>query len=189
VPLVRPTFVRPCVPASAAQPPRGPAWAFESKLDGWRWIAVKNGREVRLYSKGGTNFSARLPAMVEALADLPIRSAVLDGELVLLNPDGTANFYELMAEMRTRRPDESRLRYYVFDLLHADGVDLTPLPLRERKADLTKLCRKSKVQCMRLVLDFPDGDELLSHAIKLNYEGIVGKRIDKPCASGPCKTW
>jgi hypothetical protein len=49
--------------------------------------------------------------MVEALGDLPIRSAVLDGELVLLNADGTANFYELLAEMRTRRADESRLRY------------------------------------------------------------------------------
>src|SRR5262245_13124186 len=127
--------------------------------------------------------------MVEALGDLPIRSAVLDGELVLLNADGTTNFYELMAEMRTRRPDESRLRFYVFDLVHADGVDLRHLPLRERKADLTKLCQKSNVSCMRLVHDFPDGPELLRHAIELKFEGIVGKRIDKPYASGPCKFW
>jgi ATP-dependent DNA ligase len=66
---------------------------------------------------GRFSFTAR----AEALGGLPIRSAVLDGELVLLNADGTANFYELMAEMRTRRPDESRRRYYVFDLVHADG--------------------------------------------------------------------
>jgi len=100
---------------------------------------------VRLYSKGGTDFSARLPVMVEALGDLPVRSAVLDGELVLLNADGTANFYELMAQMRTRRPDGSRLRYYVFDLVHADGVCTRHLPYTERRRDLERLCRKSRV--------------------------------------------
>ena len=186
---VRPTFIHPCRPVLGHVPPKGPSWTFEPKLDGWRWVAVKNGRDVRLYSKGGTNFSARLPAMVEALGDLPIRSAVLDGELVLLNADGTANFYELMAQMRTRRPDETRLRYYVFDLLHADGIPLGHLPYSERRRDLERLCRKSKVPCMRLVHDFPNGPELLRHAIELRYEGIVGKRTDKPYASGPCKFW
>jgi bifunctional non-homologous end joining protein LigD len=189
VSAIRPIFIRPCRPAFAARLPRGSVWSFEPKLDGWRWIAIKNGRDLRLYSKGGVDFSTRLPGMVEALKRLPAETVVLDGELTLINPDGTANFYELMLQMRTRRPDESRLRYYVFDLLFADDVDLRSLPLSERKSDLVKLCRKSKVPCMHLVHGYPDGDELLSHAIKLNFEGVVAKRLDRPYISGPCKSW
>jgi hypothetical protein len=62
--------------------------------------------------------------MVEAFAKLPTRSAVLDGELTLIGADGQAKFYRLMDEMRTRRPDESALVYFCFDLLHQDGVDV-----------------------------------------------------------------
>jgi len=80
--------------------------------------------------------------MVETFSKLPTQSAILDGELVLLDPRGAAHFYRLMAQMRTSHPDESKLMFLVFDLLHLDGVDLRGLPLSERKRDLQRLCAK-----------------------------------------------
>ena len=82
--------------------------------------------------------------MVEAFAKLPTQSAILDGELCLIDPRDSAHFYRLMAQMRTSHPDESQLMLLAFDLLHQDGVDLRGLPPSERKRDLDRLCRKSR---------------------------------------------
>jgi bifunctional non-homologous end joining protein LigD len=80
--------------------------------------------------------------MVEALGKVPTQSAILDGELCLIDPRGSAHFYRLMAQIRTSHPDESQLMFLVFDLLHQDGVDLRGLPLSERKRDLHRFCVK-----------------------------------------------
>ena len=68
-----------------------------------------------------------------------------------------------MHQMRTRRPDEAVRMVLVFDLLHQDGVDLRGLPLSERKRDLNRLCRKSKVPCLSQVETFPDGAVLFDY--------------------------
>jgi hypothetical protein len=70
--------------------------------------------------------------MVEAFGKLPTGSATLDGELVLIDPRGSAHFYRVMAQMRTSHPDETQLMFLAFDLLHQDGVDLRALPDRLR---------------------------------------------------------
>ena len=87
--------------------------------------------------------------MVEAFGKLPTQSAILDGELVLIDPRGAAHFYRLMAQMGTSHPDESQLMFVAFDLLHQDGVDLRILPLTECKRDLHRLCRKSRIERLR----------------------------------------
>ena len=110
-------FIRPLSPSSSARPPQGDDGLHEPKLDGFRFQVAKSGRDVRLFSKSGADYADILPAMAAAFAELPARNAILDSELVLLNTDGVANFRRLMAEMRTRRPDEARLVYYAFDLL------------------------------------------------------------------------
>jgi ATP-dependent DNA ligase len=68
---------------------------------------IKDGSRVRLYSRHGAEYADRLPTMAEAFGKLPTRSAILDGELCLIDPRGAAHFYRLMAQMRTNRPDES----------------------------------------------------------------------------------
>jgi bifunctional non-homologous end joining protein LigD len=104
---------------------------------------------------------------------LPTISAILDGELVLIDLRGAAHFYRLMAQMRTSEPDESQLMFLVFDLLHQDGVDLRALPLSERKRDLHRLCRKSRVPFLREVQTFPNGPLLFDHCSKFGFEGVV----------------
>jgi bifunctional non-homologous end joining protein LigD len=111
------------IPCATKTPPKGEGWLHEVKLDGYRFQVVKDGDGVRLYSRSGAEYTERLPRMAEAFAKLPASAAVLDGELTLLGADGQAKFYRLMHEMRTRRPDETALVLFCFDLLHQDGVD------------------------------------------------------------------
>src|SRR5262245_57686093 len=97
------------MPASAAEPPRRLAWSFEPKLDGYRLAAVTDGSRVRLFTKSGTEYTTRLPCMVEAFEELASGAAVLDGELVAVDATGQATFRKLHAQMRTRWPDKSQL--------------------------------------------------------------------------------
>ena len=122
------SFIRPLSPSASVRPPKGDDWIFEPKWDGFRFQIVKDGREVRLYSRHGAECTERLPGMAEAFGKLPTKSAILDGELVLIDPRGAAHFYRLMAQMRTSSPDEAQFMFMVFDLLHQDGIDLRALP-------------------------------------------------------------
>jgi bifunctional non-homologous end joining protein LigD len=92
---------------------------------------IKDGRNVRLYSRHGAEYTGptRLPGMVEDFSKLPAQSAILDGELCLIDPRGSAHFYRLMAQMRACHPDESQLMFMAFDLLHQYGVELRALAL------------------------------------------------------------
>ena len=175
---VRPAFISPMIPTYAKVPPKGDAWLHEPKWDGYRFQIVKNGDRVRLYSKSGAEWTDRLPAMVEAFADLPTRAATLDGELCICDDRGRPDFRTFHAEMRQGRPDTSRMAFFAFDLIHQDGVDLRQLPLTERKRDLSRLADKSRktVPCLYLVESFPEGPPLLEWCGIYGLEGIVAKR-------------
>ena len=108
--------------------------------------------------------------------------------MVLINPGGGAHFYRLMREMRTRTPDEFQLMFLAFDLLHQDGVELRGLPLSERKLDLNRLCRKSRVPFLKRVETFPDGEVLFDYCNKFGFEGIVSKRLSSRYSSGPSRS-
>jgi ATP-dependent DNA ligase len=182
-------FIRPLSPSASVRPPKGDDWIHEPKWDGFRFQVIKDGAGVRLYSRHGADYSDRLPRMAEWFAHLSTRSAILDGELVLLDPRGAAHFYRLMREMRGSRPDETQLMFLAFDILHQDGVDLRGLPLSERKRDLDRLCRKSKVPFLRQVENFPEGQVLFDHCNKFGFEGVVSKRQSSRYSSGPSRSW
>src|SRR5262249_8019991 len=75
-------FIAPCLPTSAPQPPSGPEWLIEIKHDGFRVIARKSGKRVKLYSRPGNDLTRRFPLIVEALARLRVSSCIIDGEAV-----------------------------------------------------------------------------------------------------------
>jgi bifunctional non-homologous end joining protein LigD len=127
--------------------------------------------------------------MVEAFGKLPTQSAIVDGELCLIDPQGSAQFYRLMAQMRTSHPDESRLMFLAFDLLYQDGVDLRALPLSERKRDLDRLCRKSKVPYLGQVETFSDGPVLFDYCNRFAFEGVVSKPRSSRYSGGPSRNW
>jgi bifunctional non-homologous end joining protein LigD len=183
------TFISPLNPSAAVRPPSGDDWLHEPKWDGFRFQVIKDGSGIRLYSRHGAEYTDRLPAMVEAFAKLPTQSAILDGELCLINPRGAAHFYRLMAQMRTSSPDESQLMFLAFDLLHQEGVELRGLPLSERKRDLEGLCRKARVPYLKRVETFPDGAVLFDYCNRFGFEGIVSKRRSSRYSSGPSRNW
>jgi len=167
----------------------GDAWIHEPKWDGYRFQVIKNGRDIRICSRRGTDYSDRLPRMAEWFAALPTRAAVLNGELCYLDAGGAANFRWLMAEMRSRKPDELPLMFFAFDLLHQNGVDLRQLPLSERKRDLHRLLSKTGLPFVREVQTFPNGTLLLEHCDKFGFEGVVSKRLAARYVSGPSRSW
>jgi ATP dependent DNA ligase domain len=126
--------------------------------------------------------------MAEAFSGLPPET-IVDGELCLIDPRGSAHFWRLMREMRTARPDESRLVFLAFDLLFERGIDLRGLPLSERKKDLRRLCAKAKVPFMRQVETFPDGKVLFDHCNQFGFEGVVSKRLSSKYVSGQSRAW
>ena len=93
------------------QPPAHPGPTIGSvSLSGtaFRFQISKDGSEVRLYSKSGVDYSNTLPSMRKAFAELPTNSAILDGELCLIDPGDGANSYRLMRQMRTWWPEQLR---------------------------------------------------------------------------------
>ena len=182
-------FIRPLAPSASIRPPKGKDWLHEPKWDGYRFQVIKDGSDVRLYSKSGGEYSSKLPGMRKSFAELPTNSAILDGELCLIDPRGGAHFYRLMTQMRTRWPEEGLLVFLAFDLLHQDGVDLRSLPLSERKRDLDRLCRHLQTSFLKQVETFPDGEVLFDHCNKFGFEGVVSKRRASGYTSGLSRHW
>jgi bifunctional non-homologous end joining protein LigD len=121
----------------AEAPPSGGDWLSEIKFDGYRLIVSVDGGAVRLLTRNGLDWAARLPHVVAAFVGLGIRQAMLDGELVALREDGVSSFNALQAALSAGA--DRTLHFYVFDLLYLDGWDLQRCALRERKRILEGL--------------------------------------------------
>ena len=83
-------LIEPCLPSSAKAPPSGPGWLHEIKHDGFRIIARRDAAGVRLYTRNGNDFTKRFPLAVAAVATLPVRSRLIDGEAIVSDGSGLA---------------------------------------------------------------------------------------------------
>jgi bifunctional non-homologous end joining protein LigD len=186
-----PRFIQPCSPTTASKPPTGERWTHEVKWDGFRFQIAKVGREVRLFSRNGVDWTERMPAIAAAFACLPARVAQIDGELCLCDVDGRPDFRALMRAARQRPADETRLSFHAFDLLQLNAADLKPKPLVERRRRLVDLVHRldEAVPVLYLPDAFTSGDELLAMCAKMRLEGVVSKRLDRPYVSGPTRDW
>jgi bifunctional non-homologous end joining protein LigD len=138
---------------------------------------------VRLYSRKAIDWTARLPAIAKGAALLKAKSFTLDGEAVVIGPDGHTDFEALR---RQGAGDVAVL--YAFDLLELDGNDLHSLPIETRKATLASLLRNPGA--IRLSEHISaDGPDVFAHACKLGAEGIVSKRLGSPYRSGRSSAW
>jgi bifunctional non-homologous end joining protein LigD len=184
-----PDFVPPALATLRAAAPSGAGWLHEVKFDGYRIQARLDHGEVRLLTRKGLDWTDKFPNIAAAVAKLPAATALLDGELVVEDESGISSFSALQADLKARRYD--RFVYYVFDLLHLDGVDLTRRPLTERKTALARLLERAKRDGpIRLSEHLEDAGALvLRQACRMKLEGIVSKRQDAPYASGRSEDW
>jgi bifunctional non-homologous end joining protein LigD len=115
-------------------PPVGSAWLHEIKHDGYRMLAHHDGGRVRLISRRGLDWGGRFPTIVAAIDALPVRTCIIDGELIACDANGLADFQLL----RWRKRDDPAI-YCAFDLIEIDGRDLRDEPIETRKAELARL--------------------------------------------------
>jgi bifunctional non-homologous end joining protein LigD len=177
-------FIVPAQPVGAKVPPSGPEWLHEIKHDGFRLLAVRAGDRVRLYTRKGHNWSTRFPLIARAMEVLTVRSCLIDGEVIVCDDSGLADFELLRGG---RHDGEAML--CAFDLLELDGRDLRPEPIEDRKAELAKLltgCRPGLV--VNRFFEQP-GDEVFKHACARGCEGIVSKRRGSRYAAGRTDQW
>jgi bifunctional non-homologous end joining protein LigD len=128
-------FIEPCLPRRADKPPAGPDWIHEIKHDGFRIMARRDAAGVRLLTRNGHDFAGRFPLAAAAVAALPARSCLIDGEAIVTDKNGLAVF-DLI---RGHRPTAAVL--CAFDLLELDGEDLRREPIETRKSTLKSLLR------------------------------------------------
>jgi bifunctional non-homologous end joining protein LigD len=170
-------------------PPSGDEWLHEIKLDGYRIGCLIGGGRVRLVSRNGQDWTGRFPEIADAARTLPVDSAVIDGELVVLQPDGRTNF-EAMQRAASGRPPRAGLVYFAFDLLRLDGERIDRLPLETRKARLLKLVGDGKTGRIRYTEHvLGRGVEFFEQARRLGLEGIISKRRDLSYQPGTRDGW
>ena len=182
-----PKFIAPQLATLVASAPNEPGWVHEIKFDGYRLLAVVADSGARVFTRAGNDWSDRFVPLCAAFAKLRITDAVIDGEAVNANQEGHFSFHALQHALSHKKLD--RLKYYAFDLLHLNGVDLRPRPLTERKRLLQEVLRGAPALLQYSQHFVESGDKMLAHACSLGLEGIVSKRADASYKSGRVGSW
>lgn len=184
-----PDFVAPELCALVDDAPDGARWVHEIKLDGYRTQVRLEKGKARMLTRKGLDWTAKFKSIAKLIEQLPAKSALIDGEIVMLDTAGVSSFSGLQDALSN--DDDSSLIYYAFDLLHLDGKNLTKLPLADRKAALAALfgglppdgrLRYSSHVAGR-------GKDVFEHACRLGLEGIVSKLGDSPYRGGRGGDW
>ncbi len=176
--------------------PSGPGWSYEPKWDGFRCLAFRSGSEVVLQSKAGQPLGRYFPELVEALASLPQKKFVLDGEIVIAR-DGHLSFDDLLMRIH---PAASRIKklsaetpaeYLVFDILVDEhGKSVTALPLSERREHLEHFFKKvdarqkQRIRLSPATTDRAEAQRWMRELSASGLDGVVAKRVDEPYHSG-----
>ena len=175
----------PCIPTRGTEVPSGPDWFHEIKHDGYRLIVQRQGKRARLFTRRGYDLSDRYPLITQAALRLRKSSFVIDGEAVVLGPNGISDFAALYSGKRN-----AEVRLYAFDLLADDGVDMRDETLQIRKLWLGKLLKRSTDG---IILNEHEagaiGPRLFEQACKMGLEGIVSKHRERPYQPGRSKHW
>jgi bifunctional non-homologous end joining protein LigD len=178
--------IEPCLPSPAKAPPSGPGWLHEIKHDGFRILARHNAAGIRLITRHGKDFTSRFPLVASALASLPARSCVIDGEAIVCDENGLAVF-----ELIRGHGSKKSAILCAFALLELDGRDLRRRPIEERKGLLAKLLQDSDSD-LSIVLNKhyeEDGAIVFREACRLGCEGIVSKRLGSTYRRGRSPLW
>src|SRR5262245_32601274 len=166
-------FIEPQLASPVEQPPEGKHWIHEIKHDGYRSQLVIERRKARVFSRNGYDWSDRFPSVVRAAAQLPCKSAIIDGEAIVQNGHGASDFEGLQSALRKQTHS---IILYAFDLLHLDGKDLRQETLVESRANLKSLIGDDGQSRIQFSDEFDgDGNTLFKACAERGLEGIVSK--------------
>ena len=187
----QPTSFHPQLATLVKQAPAGEEWLHEIKFDGYRMISLVNNGHIQLVTRNGKNWTKKFSAIAGALAEFPVRQAILDGEIVVLRPDGTSDFQALQNVLKGEASDP--LVYYVFDLPHCEGFNLCRTPLLKRKELLWELVKSLPVDAATH-LRYSDhiqgqGERSFNEACRQALEGIISKLAMSAYHQARSKHW
>lgn len=180
---------RPQLATLAREPPSSDEWLCELKHDGWRMSCGIDSGRVRLVSRHARIWTDTFPVVQQAAQRLPLKSALLDGELAVVLQTGLTSFQAL--NNRGSLPPGAKLVYFAFDLIYLNGEDVGRRPLESRKAILESLLEP---EVTAGVLRYTphiigEGPRVLAHACALGAEGIVSKRRRSIYVPGRSRDW
>ncbi|EKT4449159.1 MULTISPECIES: DNA ligase D [Pseudomonas] len=185
VPL--PAQLSPQLATLVDSPPSGD-WRYEVKFDGYRILARIEGDDIRLFTRNGHDWSSKMPRQIAALRELGLDAAWLDGEMVVADENGAADFQALQNAFDTEH-DEA-ITYYLFDLPFLGGQDLRQVALQGRRDTLRQLLERDESGVLKFSADFDEPvQSLLDSACRLELEGLIGKRADSPYSGRRSPDW
>ena len=163
---------------------------FEAKLDGARVQIHRNGDEVTVYTRTLDDVTSRLPEVVDAVLDLPVTTLIADGEAIALRADGRPEPFQVTASRFGRSVDigkareAQQLHVFVFDLLHADGVDYLDEPASERLAVLDAIVPAERRVDRLITSDATEAAAFLQRTLDAGHEGVMAKSVTAPYEAG-----
>ena len=168
--------------------PDGDEWIHEIKFDGYRMLCRIDGEKVRFVSRNGRDWTTKFSNLVEAAGKLPVTSALLDGEVVVMQADGTTSFQAMQNAFQSSA--SAPFLYYAFDLLYVNDQDVRHLPIEARKQLLHTLVANGAAGEIR----YSDhvvgqGPKFFAEAARLHLEGIISKRLGRPYREGRGFDW
>jgi DNA ligase-1 len=164
--------------------------AFEYKLDGARIQAHKLDAEVRVFTRRLNDVSTSMPEIVDAIRELPVRTLVLDGEVIALRTDGTPHPFQITMRRFGRTLDIERLRVslplsvFFFDCLHVEDQDLIDRPASERFERMSKFLPSGFLVPRLVTGDVHAAARFLDQALAAGHEGLMAKSLDSPYEAG-----
>jgi bifunctional non-homologous end joining protein LigD len=182
-----PHFIEFCHPTLRARAPRGDAWAYEIKADGYRAQLHLQNTDATVYSRTGLDWTIQFSSIAAAAHELNAKGLVIDGEAVVYGNNGIPDFQRLRRELGSRRCNA--IRYHAFDLLYFNGYDLRGVEYIERKGLLAQVLENAPQTFVFVEHLKDDGDTVFAKACELGVEGVVAKRLDAPYRSGRVESW
>ncbi len=182
-----PAFIAPALASRVKDAPEESDWLHEIKLDGYRILARKQGKQIKLLSRNNLDWTAKAPHIVRELARLDASDVILDGELVVFDEKGISTFQELQNAQKT--PSEAKMKFIVFDILHLNGNNLRVLPLSDRKKILRRVCTRSLKSIIVNPFVSGNGPDAALTACRQGLEGIISKRANSLYQSGRGVDW
>ncbi|MCW2902141.1 MAG: ligase ATP-dependent Dnl1 [Streptosporangiaceae bacterium] len=159
--------------------------AVEWKLDGIRAQIHIEGSAVSVFTRTLDDITDRLPEVVKALRDLPVRSAVFDGELIALRPDGHPHPFQVTSARTASHKDPGvPLSVFLFDALHLDGEDLLDRPGAERHRALSGVAPDELIMPRLVTASAAEATEVFTGAVARGHEGVVAKSLETPYTAG-----
>jgi bifunctional non-homologous end joining protein LigD len=168
-------------------PPEGRDWLHELKYDGYRCLIAIGEGTVHCFTRNGLDWTDRFASLVSSALALPVESALIDGEVVVLDEEGHASFAALQQAMKSKAP----MTFFAFDLLQINGEDTSRLPQIDRKARLEEIVGTYGEQGAIYYSEHVQGEgaKVFRSLCEQGQEGIVSKRADAPYRSGRSRSW